>query len=312
MRCPFLREAQVKYCQGAAIKKMITRNPSDITNERCSSAEYIHCPSLKQHHEEHAQHTRCPFLQESLVQYCSASSVTKYVPYSESSIIKCGNDGHRYCDLYLSVAAPSDRSKANHTPVVEGIPLPDSLAYASNHMWLDQTCDSMCHIGADAFLTRILHSVKAINFAPPKNSGLPTVLLSVNGIDLQLVFPLPVHVTGTNTHLRADPKKLVSHPYSSGWLFEGTLKEAGHTVPSEIPSPRFIRGKEAVAWMTEEVRHLQEFVHNQIVPSHFGTETVMMDGGAVHPEMLDQLDKQELLDIFNEFFSPYASWRKIV
>jgi glycine cleavage system H lipoate-binding protein len=311
MRCPFLREAQVKYCQGSAIKKMIARTPSDMAHERCSSSEYVHCSSLKQHHEEHAEHTRCPFLQESLVQYCAASSVTKYVPYSESSIIKCGNDGYRYCDLYLSVAAPGDRSKEDHTPVVEGISLPESLAYSLNHMWLDQTSDSMCYIGVDGFLTKILRNIDAISFAAPQGSSLPTVLLTVHGVDLQLMFPLPVHVTGTNTHLRADLKKLISHPYSSGWLFEGTLKDAGHAVPSEIPSSRFMRGEEATAWMTQEVQHLTEFVHDQIVPSHFGKEPVMMDGGAVHPDILDHLDKRELLNVFNEFFSPYASWRKI-
>ena len=108
IRCPFLREAQVKYCQGSAIKKMIVRTENNPDDERCSSGEYVHCPSLKQHHEEYSPGTRCPFLQESLVQYCSASSVVKFIPYSESSIIRCGNDAHRYCDLFLSLAATND------------------------------------------------------------------------------------------------------------------------------------------------------------------------------------------------------------
>ena len=181
MRCPFLREAQVKYCQGSAIKKMIVRMQNVTIDERCTSNDYVNCPSLKQYHEEYTQRMRCPFLQESLVQYCSASSVTKYVPYSEASIIKCGNDSHKYCDLFLSVAATNDSYAAaenSREAIVDNIHLPEDRSYSTNHMWLDQSDDGMCHIGVDAFLTRIFQRIDAVNFLPPSNSNLQTVVLT--------------------------------------------------------------------------------------------------------------------------------------
>jgi glycine cleavage system H lipoate-binding protein len=312
MRCPFLREAQVKYCQGSAIKKMIARMPNDTVSERCSSNDYVNCPSLKQHHEEHPQQTRCPFLQESLVQYCAASSVTKYVPYSESSIIRCGNDGYRYCDLFHSVAAPNDVNATNEAAqdtMIDGIHLPAGLAYSANHMWLDQTDDGMCHIGVDAFITRIFRRIDAINFLPQNSSTLPTIVLTMHGVDLHLVFPIPVNVTRVNSYLRADVQKLVSHPYSSGWLYEGTLLDANSS-QSPAPASTMVRGDKAVQWMKREVCHLSEFIHDQIIPDQLISQPVMMDGGVVHPDFLNYLKRQELLHLFNEFFSPYAHWRK--
>jgi glycine cleavage system H lipoate-binding protein len=312
MRCPFLREAQVKYCQASAIKKMIARSHGDTANERCSSPEYVHCPSLKQYHEEHEAHTRCPFLQESLVQYCAASPATKYVPYSESSITRCGNEAHRFCDVYLTVASPGGHSKGEDSPSVDGIPIPDSLAFTGNHMWLSEAADGICHIGVDAFLTRILSRVDAVDLAAPKGSEHPTALLTVNGVEFQLAFPLSMHVTATNSYLRADPRKLVSHPYSSGWLFEGMLRNGDDESAFAVPPIRLMRGEQAVKWMKQEVQRLTSFVHNQIVPDHFGSEPVMMDGGAVQSCLLECLDKKELVRVYNEFFSPYASWRKDV
>jgi glycine cleavage system H lipoate-binding protein len=312
MRCPFLREAQVKYCQGSAIKKMIARMPNETLHERCSSKEYVSCPSLKQHHEEHPQQTRCPFLQESLVQYCSASLVTKYVPYSESSIIRCGNEGHRYCDLFLSLAVPNTLSTSPETAqdaLSGGIHLPAHLAYSMNHMWLDQAEDGMCHIGVDAFLTQIFQCIDALNFLPPDSSAHPIIVLTMHGVDVQLVFPVPVNVSRINSYVRADLQKLVSHPYSAGWLFEGTLCETDSSQPPALASA-MVRGDEAVRWMKSEVRHLSEFIHDHIIPNQGSGQPVMTDGGAVHPDFINHLERQELLHLFNEFFSPFAHRRK--
>jgi glycine cleavage system H lipoate-binding protein len=312
MRCPFLSEAQVKYCKGSAIKKMIVRTENDTIDERCSSNNYVNCPSLQQHHEELTQQARCPYLQESLVQYCSAASLTKYVPYSESSIIRCGTDGHRYCDLFLSVAATNNVGAATESAQetrVEGIHLPEGLAYSSNHMWLDQSEDGMCHVGVDAFLTQIFQHVDAINFLPSGKSHLQTVVFTVHDVDLQLVFPIPINVTRVNTYLRADLQKLISHPYSSGWLYEGVLLEEESSTSSS-PVSHLVRRDEAVQWMKSEVRYLSKFIHDQIIPNQVTDQPVMMDGGVVQSDFLNHLSKQELLHLFNEFFSPYINWRK--
>jgi glycine cleavage system H lipoate-binding protein len=312
MRCPFLSETQVKYCKGSAIKKMIVKMEHDSTDERCTSSNHATCPSFQQVLNEKSQEVRCPYLQESLVQYCSASSLTKYVPYSESSIIRCGTDGHRYCDLFLSVAATNGVGAAQEPTreiKVDGVLLPEGLAYSTNHMWLDESEDGLCYVGVDAFLTQIFQQIDAINFLPAGNSRLQTVVLTVRDVDVQLVFPFPIKVTRVNSYLRADVQKLVSHPYSSGWLYEGTLLESDSSV-SPSPMSHMIRGDEAVRWMKSEVRRLSRFIHDQIIPHQISGQPVMMDGGLVQSDFINHLTKHELLHLFNEFFSPYVNWRK--
>jgi hypothetical protein len=176
-------------------------------------------------------------------------------------------------------------------------------------MWLDQADDGLCHIGVDAFLAYFFQRIEAINFLPALSSALPTTVLTIHGVDLHLVFPFPMNVTRINSYLRADVHKLVSYPYSAGWLYEGTLLEP-NSLQSTAPASSLLRGTGAVQWMKSELSHLSEFIHEQIIPNHIAGQPVMMDGGIVHPDFLHHSNKQELLHLFNEFFSPYADWRK--
>ena len=69
---------------------------------------------------------RCPFLHESLVQYCGAASLTKYIPYSEAVLSHCGTESHRYCELFLAfahpgAAAPAETAHPDTGETVEGV-----------------------------------------------------------------------------------------------------------------------------------------------------------------------------------------------
>ena len=324
MRCPFLREAQVKFCGGSAYKKMILQTAEHGGEEKCSSPDFVHCAALKQHLQEIPIQDRCPFLQESLVQYCSAASMTKYIPYSESLLSRCGTDGHTYCEIYLAIAAPEDVRPAkpsgedagNETKevfmehTVEGIKMPGALAYTANHMWLDVGEDGSCHVGVDAFLTQVLGSVDKITFLSSKGVNKPTAVLNVQGVDLQMVFPYLMPLRGANNYLRANPGKLVSHPYTLGWLFEGTQPKVSSAEKEVTGHEGLMRGAEADEWMKGEVKRLSEYVHTQVYSSRPGNERIMMDGGLLSGGLLQHLNREERLILLNEFFSPYASWRR--
>ena len=314
MRCPFLREAQVKFCQASAFKKMIVRTPSSSDDEKCSSSEYVNCPAAKLHREELPSQSHCPFLQESLAQYCSAAAVTKFVPYSESLLSRCGSESHRYCELFLSMAHPdySDGQKeTNAAPdgaqdyIVEGLRMPVGLSYSPNHMWLDVNDDGCYHAGVDALFAKVIGRVERVSFLTARGVNRPAAVLTVNGVDIQVVFPNRMLVTGTNTYLRADPERLISEPYGSGWLFEGKMAkdDAGEKETAALDG--LIRNGEARNWMVDEVRRLSEFVHDQYARQ----QGVMMDGGTFAGGVALQLNRDEILNLFNEFFSPYASWR---
>ncbi len=109
MRCPFLKEAEGRFCEIAPFRKMILRVPRPEDHEICSSPEYVRCPSLAGRPGIPAGGEGCPFLQVALLQYCEAAPVAPFIPYSEALHSPCQSDGYRSCDVYLSLADPERR-----------------------------------------------------------------------------------------------------------------------------------------------------------------------------------------------------------
>lgn len=291
MTCPFLKETQVRYCQSAAFRKMIPLASSGHAEEKCSSPKY---PSCAVYREQAAEQTGglCPYLRESLMQYCGAAPVAKFVPYSESLLSRCGNDGHRYCELYLGMAHPNARAGN-----ADEIPLPDWLNYSTNHMWLDVTEDGVCHAGIDAFLGRALGKVERIGYVWTKGRHRPAAVLTVGGLEMELVFPNPLLLTGCNLYLRADPARLTAEPYTGGWLFEG--------VPSPETTVDLLSAAEARQWIDREQVRINEFL--QQLQGGTGDSVSLADGGSFAPAMMRKLEREQMRALFLEFFSPYAS-----
>jgi glycine cleavage system H protein len=309
MRCPFLREAQVKSCQASAYRKMIARSSVHAGNERCLSEDYVHCPSVKQLHEELPSHSRCPFLEESLVQFCAAAPVTKYIPYTESLRSRCISGRHRYCELFLVLAHPGKNSGSRPEEGVDGLAVPEELYYSRSHLWLDVNEDGTCQIGIDALLAHVLGPVEKVTFLSAKGGARPTAVLTVGGVDLHIVLPNTLPLVEPNTHLRADPARLTSDPYGLGWLFEGaeTRRPEGEVSPL---TAGLLRGKEAREWLRADLHRISACVH-EILSRPGGTgDRILNDGGLIAPGALQLLPREDSLTLFNEFFSPYAGLRR--
>jgi len=315
MRCPFLKEAHVKHCQAAPFRKMIVQSSEAAGAEICSSASYRDCPSARLPGEALPEAPRCPNLQESLVQFCSAAAITKYIPYSESLLSRCGTENHRYCELYLAMAHPPGRAAGEDCEAgcdeeasVDDLPVSSRVSYSPNHMWLDVSVDGTCHVGVDALFARVIGQADRISFVPSRGVFRPSAVITACGTDLQMIFPNPMLVTRTNDYLRAHPEKLVSHPYSLGWLFEGEI-------PADAPAKRrlcdgLVRGKAAIDWMRRELERVSRFVHERCTVTGLQGESLMMDGGTVRRGLMRSLNREEVLALFDEFFAFYTIWRK--
>src|ERR1051325_6748156 len=245
MTCPFLREARVRTCRTAPVRKLIPSGHPGI-DEKCSGPAYPSCPGYRGPQTADVLGPVCPYLDESMMQYCCAAPVPKFVPYSESLLSRCGNDSYRYCELYVAMAHPPQ------TPAdeVDGVRVPSGLRYSANHMWLDETEDGSCHAGIDAFLSRALGPVDRINYVWMSGDHRPAAILTVAGMDLEVVFPNALRIERCNLYLRANPSRLASDPYTEGWLFEGT--------PLAGTSRGLIDGGEARAWMEQEERQMNQ------------------------------------------------------
>jgi glycine cleavage system H lipoate-binding protein len=302
---------------------MIVRVPGQPDNDRCTSPDYVNCLAAQPLLDPHPDGVHCPFLQEALTQYCAAASVTKYIPYSEEVLSHCGTDSHRYCELYLTLAHPehthhpsivTDEETADDDPTrehdVDGIRVPGWLAYSANHMWIDIGDEGNVHIGIDAFLASVLDSVERITFVTSQGVHRPTVMLTVHGVDLQMVFPHQVYLTSPNLYLRTHPQTVLTDPYTLGWLFEGKIDETDAAASVRELRRGLVSGRQAVVWMREEITRLSRMAHAlSHEPDARGT-IVMADGGTVEPGFIQHLSREHTLHVFNDFFSPLASWRE--
>jgi glycine cleavage system H lipoate-binding protein len=325
MRCPFLHEVRVKFCRATAFRKMIPESARDVGHERCSSTAYVGCSAVPAGVTGQAIGPSCPHLQDATAEYCGASPVRRYVPANDAPLSRCSCGGHRFCELYLATADPrGERLPGNTglarpsspgcpTVVVDGIPVPGHLSYSPNHMWLDVDQDGRCHVGIDAFLARVVGHADMISFVTSgRGSDRPVVVLTVDGVDLQLVFPHPLAEAAVNAHLRIDPAKLTADPYGAGWLFEGVEPATlGASVGAALQAG-LIPGERAARWFVAEGTRLLEFLHGRIVqPAAVGTR-LAADGGRIEAGLAARLQRELRISLFNEFFSPPLTRRMAV
>jgi glycine cleavage system H lipoate-binding protein len=221
--------------------------------------------------------------------------VATYVPYSESSMSRCGGDTHRYCDLFLAFAPAGGDTR----PAVGEVEVPIALWYAKNHLWLDVGEGGACHVGVDALLARVLGSVERVIFTTEKGTRRPSAVLSVKGVDVTVTFPNAFRLTATNPALRAHPERLVEDPYGTGWLFEGF--EAGSSAAESL-----LPGASAFDWMRGEVGRLDAFVHAAISRPGADGVRLVADGGSFAPGLIRELGPEERLALLDGFFSAEA------
>lgn len=314
MDCPFLREANVRSCGASAFRKMILETAS-AEGERCSTPRYVECAAAASRVELEPPAPHCPFLQESHAEFCGAAPVVQYIPASGGTLSRCHSDGHLYCDLYLAHADPEGarlparrRSGAGEVADVDGIPLPIHLSYAPNHMWLDVSPDGYRHVGIDGFLASVLGSVEKVSFATARGNDRAIAVLTVNGVDMQLVFPNPLYRIAANSYLRTAPEKLTDDPYGAGYLFEALEPPA-----SEWRDPvrdGLIDGPRAADWMRAESDRLTAFVHEQVARPDEDGARLPADGGRPGRGLAAHLDRDDLIVLYNEFFAPHCSLRR--
>ncbi len=297
MTCPFLKEAHVKYCDKSAIRKLI-RISGHVAQETCSSRAYRQCDVYRGSPDD-SDASQCPYLRESRAQYCATSAISRFIPYSEPLLSRCGGDSYRYCDVYLGTAdVPATPQAGPRDASVGEIRLPGWLRYSANHMWVDVSKGGSCHLGLDAFLTRVLGDVERITFLKQPGVHRPSAVLTAHGVDLEMVFPNAILLTASNLYLRANPAKLTADPYGMGWLFQGMQLPGQPPVTSGL-----MRGDAAVPWLEAEIGRMSAFLADSWNARHGAA--LMNDGGVFSPDVLQHLTREERLHLFHEFFSGY-------
>lgn len=291
MRCPFLREAQVRFCRASAYRKLIIRSDATVA-ERCSSPDWKKCEITANHVIEPPLPDSCPFLQVSPVQYCSVAPVSRFVPYTDSTQARCNTDHHKYCEIYLDLADPAGQG---HCPsgesgqTVMGVRIPAGYAFVKNHVWIERNADGGWHAGIDDFLARLLGRVDRVTF------GKAMAVLQVKGVEFTVVLPPGLTVSGANRALRLVPDLVLRFPYERGWLFEGResgVWQSGALVPDDT----------VAEWMKAEFRGLSEYVQRNIGSDSVPGMRLAADGGVPVEGLLSHLKRGDATRLFEHFF----------
>jgi glycine cleavage system H lipoate-binding protein len=292
MQCPFIRETRVRSCRSAGIRKLIPEPSGRVPSHRCASPAWRECPWCTED-ALHQTAPTCPLWEESLVQFCAAAPVTRFVPYSEPFLSRCGSAAYRYCELYLDLmrAARHASSPAN------SFNAPEDLLFTSNHWWLDAAGDGPCHLGIDAFLARLLGPVERVGFATPHGLARPTVVLTVRGVDFSATFPELLPIAAPNLHLRSDPSRLTTEPYSLGWIYEAMIDAGQRRRLRES----LLDSAAAARRMEDDARLLNQAIQSRLAP------TLAADGGLFAPGLLAAVDREEALVLFNTLCPPLPS-----
>lgn len=314
--CPFLENLSVRFCEVAPSRKLV---PSDAINEekqRCTSMAHADCPFFKEQKRDVNDVTGvCPFFHTTLVSYCSAASDTRFVPSNNDGSSRCNTSAHEYCDIFLQVKgrARTSAREDNVAPTesasdMSDIVVPSDLAFSSNHMWMDVGEDGGMHVGVDSFLTRAFGPVDSVRFFSGKGLKNPAVILTVNSIDLPIVFPRRIMITRVNKALEDHPERINEDPYGAGWLFEHLPSDGA---PASFSPPAFglMGNSKAREWMKDEVARMASFLEDVSGGTEVGPALVA-DGGLFRPGIGKVLACPDLITMFNLFFSPIDRWRK--
>ncbi len=302
-RCPFLREAQVKWCRAGPVRKQIVRHTGTSLHERCTSGEWMTCPTARVLHEDCPSLTHCPFLQETLAQYCSAAGISKFIPYNEVIPSRCSTDNHSYCQVFLTSRASPPASWPTRSSGAT-VPKNRNFLFTPNHMWIHVEEEGNLHIGVDTLLAEVLAKVGGVSFITSSSVCYPSVALSFGNTNVKLTFPLKMRQTGTNGAVVSDPSLITSFPYSRGWLFEGIddSGDEGGVRPSLVEGT--MNRQNADQWIADERSSLAQYVRDELVSMGATKMLTMMDGGALTNDWVSFLSKKKMAALFYDFFSP--------
>src|SRR4051794_12846598 len=149
MRCPYLKQANVKLCGNSAWRKMIVQQAVHGIDEKCASASYTSCPVYRDRGEQVAADPRCPYFEEKVAEYCAVAAVPQLVPHTESAS-RCKSDSYNYCQVFRGQAPRR---------LDDGLQAPADLYYSVNHLWFDAAADGVWHLGIDGLLAKVMGSV---------------------------------------------------------------------------------------------------------------------------------------------------------
>ena len=302
MRCPFLLEEVAHFCD-VAPTRMLTDLGRGDDDCPCLGPSHRECPFVRSGEIDHVARDhagRCTRLHERRVLACDAAARREFVPYVHGLLSRCQSDGYKYCPLFLARESPRSRLLGRSVEVADLIVATDRY-YSPNHWWMDEGELGTCVLGVDDLVRFAIPRLDVVHFVSRAGIDRPHVVLSGEGVHVEMELPVRVEILSRNVHARREPASVLRDPYGEGWLFE---------VRSLSPRERVSRaagvvdGEHAPSWMAAERRRLEEFVREhpgRAAGSDWLGSLAAADGGRCASGVLGRLGPYDQARFEHEF-----------
>jgi glycine cleavage system H protein len=284
MKCPFLEEVVVRYCNAYPVKKMI---PASVSDSQCACLSNGHstCPEFEKMARVDSPKEEVTQMAEPRIEKAKTlGGSTPYFPpaYWESCKVFACNP----CP-YRGVCYASS-SKVT----VKGFFIPDDLRFDLNHLWVRPERENRVTIGVDDFAQSLVGEVTEVEF----DSKEGRVKKDETGITLwngrrkvRVTLPFDAEVEEVNQGLDTAPDMVNREPYGRGWIARLKVKDA-----EEVKS--MLHDKTARTWIRNDVEELQTTTEKEL-------GVVLADGGEPLMNLAQNLDDEEWNRLTKKFLN---------
>jgi len=174
--------------------------------------------------------------------------------------------------------------------------LPLGLFLGKGHTWARLTEIGELKLGVDELLTQAMGKIEDVDLPEVGvrvQAGEPVATIRRGGRKLEITSPVSGTVVVANADAERAPMALRNDPYGSGWLVTIWPDRQEEVLTSMMV------GKQAMAWLKNEVQRLRDFLTARTAPETLGH--VLADGA--HPVIgaAMELDDQGWQEFKREF-----------
>ncbi len=257
MKCPFLEEVVVRYCQAYPVRKMI---PCSSEEKTCIGDGHFQCETFRQiagepfHSQEETMAKRESVPQE----YPLLKASSAFFPPNWAKICRPSN-----CPacIYRSQCFAAEGKWMKEPVLVSGFVMQRGLHFSRAHTWAKTRKVDAVRVGFDDFAQKLLGNITRIEL-PEKGStlkqGEPSWTVTCNSRSADLLSPIDGEIISVNEKLLEDTSFINKDPYGNGWVL--TLKPFNLEENLRL----LYQGDEARTWLENDADRLHRRVEKDL------------------------------------------------
>ena len=287
MKCPFLEEVVVRYCQAYPIRKMI---PCSAEENTCVGDGHFACETFREMAgiELDTKEEMMSKEASAAQQYPTLKASSTYFPPNWAKICRPSN-----CPacIYRSQCFAAEGKWLREPILVSGFSMLRDRHFSRGHVWVRARKPEVVKIGFDDFAQRLLGRITDIEL-PEKGSTMKQgdnswrVKVSRRSADLR--SPIDGEVIEINPELAKDVSLLNEDPYGRGWV----LRLRPFNLEENLRL--LYEGDKAMTWLENEADRLRTRVQKDL-------GVTVADGGELVRAINKKIGVREWRNLVRDF-----------